>query len=595
MYLHYLNKMYLKIFRLLLLVFTSAFLTGCNEDPTVKAAIAYVDSALATHPDSALAVIRSINPAQIRGARLKAEYSLAHSVALDKNYIDLKTDSIIRPAIKYYDRKGTYEKKAQAFYYLGRIYCNNKDPENAIQTLSEAESCALKARNPNLSGLIYNTLGNLYYSQESFIDAIAMFRKSSEYFGKAGELRKKANALSFLGKTMRLVKEFDSSTVYYQQAKNIYVHLNDGPKVLLMNSGLAEKLFSTKQYHEAITLLNSGYEQYNKNEIPIRDYPLWANIYMEQGNLEKSREFALTALEHKYTTGRIKSGLYVLLYQSYLKSQNYKDAYSYLTLYTKQAIADSQKDKENLIQEIQERYAKEKLRLSYHALQQKHLYQTIITVLLFLMAFTTGYVLFSRQRNNRRRMQERYERELEEAHNYLESAKENYAQLNSQYLAIKEASSENDEKTLRFLHAFENRLSQMKNITNLAYTSESTPVHFYNKFKEYMSLGSKEENAFADLQYVVNEKYFGIIDHLKKHYPNLAKSDLDFCSMICFGFTANSIRLIYGHTNLESIFQRRSRLRERLNIPNNVQLDTFIRNLQEELQKKKASKRSSGY
>lgn len=366
--------------------------------------------------------------------------------------------------------------------------------------------------------------------------------------------------------------------------------MEDGAKVLQMNGSLAEKLVSEKQYSQAVALLREGYSLYTNHQIRLRDYPLWARIHLEQHNFKEARRFALEALEHKYASGRIKSGLYILLYQSYLAEGNYKDAHPYQTLYSKQIIADFQQEKDNLIQAIQERHAKEKFNATYQNLQQEHLYLQVIYVLIILFLFAVGYLLFLQQRNKRKLLQRQYEQELTEAEVYLENAKENYAKLASRYQRIKEESSKNDEKTLRFLQAFESRLGQMRDIMDIAYTTESKPAHFHNKFKEYINAGSREKNAFEDLQYVVNEKYCGIIDYLKQHYPLLTKSDLDFCSMLCFGFSANSIRLIYGHTNLDSIFQKRSKLREKMDIPPHIQLDPFIQKLKEELQKKASQK-----
>ena len=60
----------------------------------------------------------------------KAKYALLYSMALDKNYIDLQSDSIIAPAIKYYERHGSHEERFLCYYYRARIYETAGDKEN---------------------------------------------------------------------------------------------------------------------------------------------------------------------------------------------------------------------------------------------------------------------------------------------------------------------------------------------------------------------------------------------------------------------------------------------------------------------------------
>ena len=86
---------------------------------------------------------------------------------------------------------------------------------------------------------------------------------------------------------------------------------------------------------------------------------------------------------------------------------------------------------------------------------------------------------------------------------------------------------------------------------------------------------------------MVNKKFHGIVDYLKRTYPELSESDLDLCSMICFGFCSNSIRQIYAYTNPDSIYNKRSKLRTKLRLESSIQIEGFIRNLLVELSKEK--------
>ena len=61
------------------------------------------------------------------------------SQALDKNYIDLQSDSIIAPAVRYYENHGTPDERLKVFYYRGRISMNANDYDSATEYFIKAD------------------------------------------------------------------------------------------------------------------------------------------------------------------------------------------------------------------------------------------------------------------------------------------------------------------------------------------------------------------------------------------------------------------------------------------------------------------------
>lgn len=567
-------------FLIVLLFLLAIVMEGCRDKKDITLILSHADTILNNYPDSALRIIRSIKPTDIRTSSTRARYSLLHAQILDKNYIDITTDSIIRNAARYYKRKGNNLQKAKTYFYMGRIYCNAKETELAIKMLTEAETYATKTSDYYLCGLIYNTLGNMYYSQGSFEEAIEMYEKSGEYFEKNGDLQRKANALSYIAKAYCLKLDNTTSILYYEHAKLVYTQINDTSRILAMNSCIADM----QDINQAEITLKEGYYNYNQHGIPARDYPLWVKIYINNKNYTKAKEYALHAIDQKFATNRVKAGLFSLLSNIEIQNNNYKEAYNYGKICTEYLLSAYGEEKEQLIQEIKEKYNKEKLEASYLLLQQKQQYRNIIFILIIILISGAGACALWLQINRRKSMQAKFNLELTESRYYIENVRENLSTLEHKYKVLQAEGKEN-EQSARFLSMFEQRLLLMKNILETAYISESNPSHFYTKFKEYISENSRTEDAFGDLQYIVNEKYSGIIDYLKLNYPTLTKSDLDFFSMFCFGFSSNAIRLIYGHTNLDSVFTKRKKLREKLLLPPGIQIETFIKNLKKELHK----------
>ena len=93
-------------------------------------------------PDSALAVLDTMDRAHLSTDRLKAHHALLHAMALDKNYIDVTDDSLASVALSYYSRKGPEKYEARAQYYLGLSYYYAGDYNKAILEFTKAEKIA---------------------------------------------------------------------------------------------------------------------------------------------------------------------------------------------------------------------------------------------------------------------------------------------------------------------------------------------------------------------------------------------------------------------------------------------------------------------
>lgn len=115
--------------------------SGCNAQQT-KRLLNNIESYITERPDSALTVLDKMERSLLSTDRLKAHHALLHAMALDKNYIDVKDDSLARVAFSYYSRKGPEKYAARSLYYLGLSYYYAGDFNNAILEFTKAENVA---------------------------------------------------------------------------------------------------------------------------------------------------------------------------------------------------------------------------------------------------------------------------------------------------------------------------------------------------------------------------------------------------------------------------------------------------------------------
>ena len=266
--------------------------------------------------DSALILLREIDPQDITRKADKAKLALLHSIALDKNRIDLKTDSILSPAIRYYARKGSIEDQVKTLYYSARIYENSRDYENALRTLVNAERHADEEDCDDILSLIYAAKGRIYQQIMDYTEAADNYSKSAGYSYKICDIERyvssslrEAHCLLMSGKPDR--------------ARNLL------SKIQLLISDLSPQ--TTNRYFQFLISINettdpdaalSDLEIYLKTvaEYNLTDWLLAARIYIKTGHTDK----AFDCLS-KYSKNKDAS-YYYLLAQAYESSNDHINA-----------------------------------------------------------------------------------------------------------------------------------------------------------------------------------------------------------------------------------------------------------------------------
>ena len=110
---------------------------GCRDHYPVADKLLQAETCMNEYPDSALTVLKSIGQADLQSEEHHARYALLYSQALDKNYIDVTSDSLIQVAVEYYKDKDDVRSRFFSYYYLGRIYTNANELTRATLAYME--------------------------------------------------------------------------------------------------------------------------------------------------------------------------------------------------------------------------------------------------------------------------------------------------------------------------------------------------------------------------------------------------------------------------------------------------------------------------
>ena len=225
------------IFRLMLALLSALCLAACTR-PAAVPELDTADSLMEQRPDSALALLRRIDTLRLSAQHDRARYAMLLSMALDKNYIDLKDFHVLQPAIDYYEDHGTPTEQMRTFYYQGRIYDNAGNMSKALQTFLKALERG-KESNDTL------TRARAYFAQlepnlqlMSFDKAIETGKKAAYYFQKAGKTDSYAHCLIKIASTYTFKNDKANTWKYLNECRKLWPHISEKRKQDFYNNYL---------------------------------------------------------------------------------------------------------------------------------------------------------------------------------------------------------------------------------------------------------------------------------------------------------------------------------------------------------------------
>jgi len=305
----------------------SLVLFGCQQKP-LHPTLLKAEKLMQSQPDSALAILGHYTTHSFSDSADIAAYALLRTQADDKNYIDHTSDSLIKIAVRYYDRHGSKLQQAQAHYYWGRVFQDRGDDVHTAEQYINATPLAQKSKNDTLIYLIKGNLAYLYWHNEMFKEATSIYKELAERYRSLHDNTRLAAIYLNLGEIgLNSNRNFSETSHYLLEAISL---------AKASNTNIVKDSYSTLSYL---------CESHNKWQQAI--YYAQKGISMASDNIDKAR-FNLVIghvyIELKrYNDARLyfKNSLYsrnpVILYEAYRglssimqKQGNIKQAMIYL-------------------------------------------------------------------------------------------------------------------------------------------------------------------------------------------------------------------------------------------------------------------------
>ena len=181
------------------------------------------------YADSAANALDSIYLPRDMGREYYMQYLVTRVQAKYKAYRDVKNDTAVMEAVRYYEKKNKNpEQIALANYSAGCVMKERGENKRAIPYFKKAVNAATLTKNFKLQGLIYGNLAYVYHEELFQEQAIDYFKKAFSVYRQAkGTETNQMNTLSFLATNFLTNQQQDSALHYFKQALTIADAVHD--------------------------------------------------------------------------------------------------------------------------------------------------------------------------------------------------------------------------------------------------------------------------------------------------------------------------------------------------------------------------------
>ena len=544
------------IYRLVAAVLAAITIVSCNgarKSETFRV-LEDVDSYIEARPDSALATLQGIDKSELTSKELEAKYALLLSQALDKNYIDLQSDSIIAPAVNYYKYHGTDDERFRTLYYAGRVYQNAGDIEAAMEKFVEAERYISSQIDKSVVARLYKAKMVAYRDVFDHQSALEQAKTAAEYYLAAKDSTRYLNAVNDIAVSYSLLEDKESEDKYLA--------------ILSSNMHLLTPMQISKYY--GIQLNNSLQGPVENIQNTLKDYLAatpddsminWicvADAYIALSDYQS----ALKSLDSHILYGGQKDLTYYWTAATlYEKLDRYKEALSLYKEYIYTSDHATLAAVESDTKFIEERHKKEIELLDAEHSKERIMFISIIAI---LCAVIVIYLI-------RKQLQIRTAEKKQ-----LEIEKQRYEQLYADAIAerdaltkmIEDSSVKDETKTV---------IRERLEVLNKVIISHITDTSSANKkaFQELEALISDRDSFIESTRLTIEGNNPGFITALRE--AGLTDEEINICCLYVIGLKGKDIKT---YTNQSRLYIQSAEIRHKLGLTeNDTNLSIHLRNM----------------
>lgn len=503
------------------------------------------------HPDSALRILSTIDTKNLPGKYEKALYSLLMSQALDKNYIDISSDTIISAAVDYFPKTKDSYRAMLTFYYLGRICYNASDYSNALVNFFRAYEMAKEQDEHFWAGMATQWISDVFNETYNSADELKYANISLEEFRTHG-------VQPYIDYAIFDVAKASHNNLNYAESISLTKNLIDSAKLYGDNNlnGLALRLqavsyYAMKDYGKSLSL----FKEYSKDyTLSNKDSVYMGTCLVKLSKINDGKELLnnITVLDDGYGS--------LLEYELYLALDDKDKALTALDNLFK--ASDKRLKKKisvdilsNAINYYNSEKEKEKI-TSQNAKMVLWIVVIISFIILFLLIVLIRHYILKQKTLK--------EANIAIATNYKEIIKLRESEYNS--------TKESVELLLRSKFEILDNLTRTyyENPANTAIEKKITRT-VTDLIKDFTSSKNLEQ-----LEALVNRHSANIMANFRTDFPNLKDADYHLFLLSVLSFSSSSMALFLNVDKMTAVYERKRRLKNRIKASQNSSTQSYL-------------------
>ena len=560
---------------------------SCGNDHHIYKTLKDVGTFISDSPDSAYNVLRGIDKQRISQGRTLAKYSLLMSIALDKKYIDVTEDTLIRPAVLWYERHGSDKDRMLAYYYHGRIYQNAENYNQAIIAFSNAEKYAKICEDYFYLGMIYRGMHSIYNRTYNNSDALKYAILSRNHFKKSTDKLHYIYSLRDIALIYHNLNKFNECLALCDTVKHIAKEIKDTALYAsILDIEIASTIYKEdKEPEKAIQIFNFITDSLHRNP----SFQAWHDIaeaYAEIGQYNTAYDIInqLKTLVPKNsvaegTIASVQSRIDLAKHDyknsllNFQKAVDIQDSLFYTTL--NQGVINTQKD-----------YFKRQTESDAERLRMKNTIIFLIVIASVITLASISYFWYRKVRDKERekefetaRLMDRISEVRDEL---ISMQKEKDEQISSLTKALE---SENHEAMSGFREQiyslYQTRLKFIDNICRQYYSfgmTSSKQRQIFKVVEENIREVSDDKEIMA-LEEIVDTFKGGVMKKLRAEFPRFKEEDFKVMCYWYAGFSPTAMCVFMKVDDINDIYKRKSRLKARIEKSESPNKDFFISQL----------------
>ena len=308
------------VIRTIAVVAIIVFVSSCASKEA-KRIMDTADAVMWTRPDSALAVLESIDTLSLKTRAQRARYSLLYTMALDRNHRDIPDLRIIKPAASYYERHGSNDDRMKMYFYLGVAQYDTGDPEAAITSYLRAKEYSSRSDNLVFRGIISSSISDVYLWNNNNSESILYCKEACDYFVQAKDSFRLWNTTGLLANRYSNIRDWAKADSLYsiffsQPIRDTSIYARQ-----LLNLAWNNIFKPGSDPHESIDLFRKATGEFGGTP-SLSDYCVYAYASEIIGDYDTANDL-IRQLENVDSSSTI---LKIWKYRIFKRRGDYKDA-----------------------------------------------------------------------------------------------------------------------------------------------------------------------------------------------------------------------------------------------------------------------------